>query len=112
MAIEINPAAYDTGSIDSRRKQMPQRRPRPPSTVAGIAPESSGSAPCHHLTSAVHATITVEVDIDSDGPQQSHIPGAVGWNSTSQLAGGIRRDIAGRDDLRQVGFTFRDLALM
>ena len=36
----------------------------------------------------------VEVDVDTTAYEQSHIPGAVGWNWTSQLADGIRRDIA------------------
>ena len=40
----------------------------------------------------------VEVDVDTTAYEQSHIPGAVGWNWTSQLADGVRRDIAGRDD--------------
>ena len=40
----------------------------------------------------------VEVDVDTTAYEQSHIPGAVGWNWTSQLADGVRRDIAGRED--------------
>src|SRR5690242_11862957 len=40
----------------------------------------------------------VEVDVDTTAYEQSHIPGAVGWNWTSQLSDGIRRDIAGRED--------------
>ena len=40
----------------------------------------------------------VEVDVDTTSYEQSHLPGAVGWNWTSQLADGIRRDIAGRAD--------------
>ena len=40
----------------------------------------------------------VEVDVDTTAYEQSHIPGAVGWDWTSQLADGIRRDIAGRED--------------
>jgi thiosulfate/3-mercaptopyruvate sulfurtransferase len=42
----------------------------------------------------------VEVDVDTAAYDQSHIPGAVGWNWTSQLADGIRRDIASREDLQ------------
>jgi len=41
----------------------------------------------------------VEVDVDTTSYEQSHLPGAVGWNWTSQLSDGIRRDIASRDDL-------------
>jgi thiosulfate/3-mercaptopyruvate sulfurtransferase len=40
----------------------------------------------------------VEVDVDTTAYDQSHLPGAVGWNWTSQLSDGIRRDIAGRED--------------
>jgi thiosulfate/3-mercaptopyruvate sulfurtransferase len=40
----------------------------------------------------------VEVDVDTTAYDQSHIPGAVGWNWTSQLSDGVRRDIAGPDD--------------
>ena len=40
----------------------------------------------------------VEVDVDTTAFEQSHLPGAVGWNWTSQLADGIRRDIASRED--------------
>jgi len=38
----------------------------------------------------------VEVDVDTTSYEQSHLPGAVAWNWTSQLADGIRRDIASR----------------
>jgi thiosulfate/3-mercaptopyruvate sulfurtransferase len=40
----------------------------------------------------------VEVDVDTTAYEQSHIPGAVGWNWTSQLSDGIRRDIATREE--------------
>lgn len=40
----------------------------------------------------------VEVDVDTTAYEQSHIPGAVGWNWTSQLSDGIRRDISSRED--------------
>jgi thiosulfate/3-mercaptopyruvate sulfurtransferase len=40
----------------------------------------------------------VEVDVDTTAYEQSHIPGAIGWNWTSQLADGIRRDVASRED--------------
>jgi thiosulfate/3-mercaptopyruvate sulfurtransferase len=49
-----------------------------------------------HLTDP--AVRFVEVDVDTTSYEQSHLPGAIGWNWTSQLADGIRRDIAGRDD--------------
>ena len=44
----------------------------------------------------------VEVDVDTTAYEQSHIPGAVGWNWTSQLSDGIRRDIAGREDFSRL----------
>ena len=44
----------------------------------------------------------VEVDVDTTAYEQSHLPGAVGWNWTSQLADGIRRDIAGREDFSKL----------
>jgi thiosulfate/3-mercaptopyruvate sulfurtransferase len=40
----------------------------------------------------------VEVDVDTTSYEQSHLPGAVAWNWTSQLSDGVRRDIASRDD--------------
>jgi thiosulfate/3-mercaptopyruvate sulfurtransferase len=40
----------------------------------------------------------VEVDVDTTAYDQSHLPGAVGWNWTSQLADGVRRDIATREE--------------
>jgi thiosulfate/3-mercaptopyruvate sulfurtransferase len=44
----------------------------------------------------------VEVDVDTTAYEQSHIPGAVGWNWTSQLADGIRRDIASRQEFSEL----------
>jgi thiosulfate/3-mercaptopyruvate sulfurtransferase len=44
----------------------------------------------------------VEVDVDTAAYEQSHLPGAVGWNWTSQLSDGIRRDIASPEDLSKL----------
>jgi thiosulfate/3-mercaptopyruvate sulfurtransferase len=44
----------------------------------------------------------VEVDVDTTAYEQSHLPGAVGWNWTSQLADGIRRDIATREEFSEL----------
>jgi thiosulfate/3-mercaptopyruvate sulfurtransferase len=44
----------------------------------------------------------VEVDVDTTAYEQSHLRGAVGWNWTSQLADGIRRDIATKEDLGEL----------
>ena len=57
----------------------------------------------------------VEVDVDTAAYEQSHIPGAVGWNWTSQLADGIRRDIASREefsDLLQTSGIDRDTTVV
>ena len=40
----------------------------------------------------------VEVDVDTAAFDESHLPGAVGWNWTSQLSDGVRRDVASRED--------------
>jgi thiosulfate/3-mercaptopyruvate sulfurtransferase len=44
----------------------------------------------------------VEVDVDTAAYEQGHLPGAVGWDWTSQLSDGIRRDIVGRADLSRL----------
>ena len=44
----------------------------------------------------------VEVDVDTTAYDQSHIPGAVAWDWTTQLADGVRRDLASRDDLSRL----------
>ena len=44
----------------------------------------------------------VEVDVDTTAYDGGHLPGAVGWNWTSQLADTIRRDIASREDLSRL----------
>ena len=44
----------------------------------------------------------VEVDVDTTAYEQSHIPGAVAWSWTSQLADGVRRDIADRNDFSKL----------
>ena len=67
----------------------------------------------HHTTSATGSLVDadwakahlddpavrfVEVDVDTTAYEQSHMPGAVAWNWTSQLSDGVRRDIASRED--------------
>ena len=44
----------------------------------------------------------VEVDVDTTAYEQSHLPGAVAWNWTSQLSDGVRRDIASREDFSRL----------
>ena len=44
----------------------------------------------------------VEVDVDTTAYEQSHVPGAVAWNWTSQLADGVRRDIATREEFSRL----------
>ena len=64
-------------------------------TVPGYATDASSSRPTGPKPTSTTRTVRfVEVDVDTTAYEQSHIPGAVGWNWTSQLADGIRRDIA------------------
>ena len=44
----------------------------------------------------------VEVDVDTEAYQQGHLPGAVGWDWTTQLSDGVRRDIVGRVELSEL----------
>jgi thiosulfate/3-mercaptopyruvate sulfurtransferase len=44
----------------------------------------------------------VEVDVDTTAYEQSHLPGAVAWNWTSQLSDGVRRDISSREDFSKL----------
>ncbi len=44
----------------------------------------------------------VEVDVDTSSYEQSHIPGAVAWNWSTQLSDGVRRDIVSREDLARL----------
>ena len=44
----------------------------------------------------------VEVDVDTTAYQDGHLPGAVGWNWTSQLTDGIQRDVAGRSEFSRL----------
>jgi thiosulfate/3-mercaptopyruvate sulfurtransferase len=39
----------------------------------------------------------VEVDVDTTAYEQGHVPGAVGWNWTTQLCDTVRRDIIPKD---------------
>src|SRR6266581_3958557 len=44
----------------------------------------------------------VEVDVDTTAYDQGHIPGAVGWNWTTQLCDTLTRDIAPKRELEQL----------
>jgi thiosulfate/3-mercaptopyruvate sulfurtransferase len=44
----------------------------------------------------------VEVDVDTTAYSQGHLPGAVGWDWTSQLSDGVRRDLASRADFSEL----------
>jgi thiosulfate/3-mercaptopyruvate sulfurtransferase len=44
----------------------------------------------------------VEVDVDTAAYQQGHVPGAVGWNWTTQLCDTLVRDIVPKDKLEQL----------
>jgi thiosulfate/3-mercaptopyruvate sulfurtransferase len=39
----------------------------------------------------------VEVDVDTSAYEQGHVPGAVGWNWTTQLSDPVRRDVLAKD---------------
>ena len=42
----------------------------------------------------------VEVDVDTEAYEQGHVPGAVGWNWTTQLNDTLRRDILNKEQLQ------------
>ncbi|TIS50625.1 sulfurtransferase [Mesorhizobium sp.] len=44
----------------------------------------------------------VEVDVDTDGYEQGHIPGAIAWNWTTQLCDTLQRDIVPPEDFRRL----------
>ena len=44
----------------------------------------------------------VEVDVDTAAYEQGHIPGAVGWNWTSQLNDTLRRDLLDKQQIQQL----------
>ena len=44
----------------------------------------------------------VEVDVDTTAYEQGHIPGAVGWNWTTETQDTIRRDILSKADLERL----------
>ncbi len=44
----------------------------------------------------------VEVDVDTTSYEQSHPPGAVAWDWTTQLSDKVRRDLASREDLSRL----------
>src|SRR5918994_2931911 len=43
-----------------------------------------------------------EVDVDTTAYEQGHIPGAVGWNWTTQLCDTVRRDILPKADFERL----------
>jgi thiosulfate/3-mercaptopyruvate sulfurtransferase len=42
----------------------------------------------------------VEVDVDTEAYDQGHVPGAVGWNWTTQLNDTLRRDILNKEQMQ------------
>jgi len=44
----------------------------------------------------------VEVDVDTKGYDEGHVPGAVGWNWQTQLCDQLRRDVIGKQQLEQL----------
>ena len=43
--------------------------------------------------------VLVEVDVDTTAYDQGHIPGAIGWNWTTQLNDTLTRDIPDREQM-------------
>ena len=43
--------------------------------------------------------VLVEVDVDTEAYEQGHVPGAIGWNWTSQLNDSLTRDILSKEQL-------------
>jgi thiosulfate/3-mercaptopyruvate sulfurtransferase len=66
-------------------------------TPALVSPEWAQQ----HLDDPIHVRF-VEVDVDTAAYEQSHLPGAVGWDWTSQLSDGLRRDIVSHADLSKL----------
>jgi thiosulfate/3-mercaptopyruvate sulfurtransferase len=71
-------------------------------TVSGFAKDVLVSADWARTHLDDPSVRFVEVDVDTTAYDQSHLPGAVGWNWTSQLSDGVRRDIAGRDEFSEL----------
>ena len=67
-------------------------------TVSGYAKDVLVSADWAKANLDNPSVRFVEVDVDTTAYDQSHIPGAVAWNWTSQLSDGLRRDIATREE--------------
>ncbi len=44
----------------------------------------------------------VEVDVDTTSYEQSHLPGAVAWDWTTQLSDNVRRDLASREEMSKL----------
>ena len=47
-----------------------------------------------------HNVAIVEVDVDTEAYEQGHVPGAVGWNWTTQLNDTLRRDILNKEQMQ------------
>ena len=45
------------------------------------------------------SVVLVEVDVDTEAYEQGHIPGAVGWNWTTQLNDTVTRDILSKEQI-------------
>jgi thiosulfate/3-mercaptopyruvate sulfurtransferase len=71
-------------------------------TVSGYATDVLVDAEWARAHFDDEAVRFVEVDVDTTAYDQSHLPGAIAWNWTSQLADGIRRDIASREDFSKL----------
>ena len=86
----------DVRQVSPPARSDPPRRPH--MTATGYSPTSSSTPTGRRPISTTRASASSRSTSTPTAYEQSHIPGAVGWNWTSQLADGIRRDIAGRED--------------
>ncbi len=46
--------------------------------------------------------VLIEVDVDTEAYAQGHIPGAIGWNWTTQLNDTLRRDVLSREEMQRL----------
>ena len=46
--------------------------------------------------------VIVEVDVDTKAYDESHIPGAIGWNWQTQLSDNLQRDIVSKSDMESL----------
>src|SRR5262245_61751616 len=102
-----SPRRYQAPSLEGLRRTPCESEVR--STVAKEALMATGTLPNVLVTTdwvAQHATDAgvrvVEVDTDTTAYDQGHVPGAVGWNWTTELCDTLVRDIAPTKKLEEL----------